>query len=93
MFQVIRVSSDFQVVLVQEIDEQAGHDPNLGKTYLRRVGHEPTAGWKPIEHLSALSYVGSGAAPLGDPIQVCLRSYHLALRRVEARAITVLAGI
>lgn len=32
-------------------------------------------------------------APLGDPIQVCLRNYHLALRRVEARAITVLVGI
>jgi ferrous iron transport protein A len=31
-------------------------------------------------------------APLGDPIQVCLRSYHLALRRMEARAITVLVG-
>ena len=33
------------------------------------------------------------AAPLGDPIQVCLRDYHLALRRMEARAITVLVGI
>lgn len=32
-------------------------------------------------------------APLGDPIQVCLRDYHLALRRAEARAITVLVGI
>lgn len=32
-------------------------------------------------------------APLGDPIQVCLRTYHLALRRMEARAITVLVGI
>jgi Fe2+ transport system protein FeoA len=32
-------------------------------------------------------------APLGDPIQVCLRDYQLALRRVEARAITVLVGI
>ena len=32
-------------------------------------------------------------APLGDPIQVCLRNYHLALRRVEARAISVLVGI
>jgi ferrous iron transport protein A len=32
-------------------------------------------------------------APLGDPIQVCLRNYHLALRRVEARAITVLVGL
>jgi ferrous iron transport protein A len=29
------------------------------------------------------------SAPLGDPIQVCVRNYHLALRRVEARAITV----
>jgi len=29
------------------------------------------------------------AAPLGDPIQVCIRDYHLALRRREARAITV----
>ncbi len=29
------------------------------------------------------------SAPLGDPIQVCIRDYHLALRRVEARAITV----
>lgn len=33
------------------------------------------------------------SAPLGDPIQVCLRDYHLALRRVEARAVTVLVGI
>jgi ferrous iron transport protein A len=32
-------------------------------------------------------------APLGDPIQVCLRNYQLALRRMEARAITVLVGI
>ena len=32
-------------------------------------------------------------APLGDPIQVCLRNYHLALRRVEARAISVLVGL
>jgi ferrous iron transport protein A len=29
------------------------------------------------------------SAPLGDPIQVCIRNYHLALRRVEAQAITV----
>ena len=29
------------------------------------------------------------SAPLGDPIQVCVRNYQLALRRVEARAITV----
>lgn len=29
------------------------------------------------------------SAPLGDPIQVCVRNYHLALRRVEAQAITV----
>jgi ferrous iron transport protein A len=33
------------------------------------------------------------AAPLGDPIQVCLRDCQLALRRAEARAITVLVGI
>ena len=33
------------------------------------------------------------SALLGDPIQVCLRNCHLALRRVEARAITVLVGI
>ena len=29
------------------------------------------------------------AAPLGDPIQVCVRNYHLALRRSEARSIRV----
>ena len=29
------------------------------------------------------------SAPLGDPIQICVRDYHLALRRNEARAITV----
>ena len=29
------------------------------------------------------------SAPLGDPIQVCVKQYHLALRRNEARAITV----
>jgi ferrous iron transport protein A len=28
-------------------------------------------------------------APLGDPIQICVRNYHLALRRNEAQAITV----
>jgi Fe2+ transport system protein FeoA len=28
-------------------------------------------------------------APLGDPIQVCIRDYHLALRRAEARTITL----
>lgn len=33
------------------------------------------------------------AAPLGDPIQVCLRDYQLALRRMEARAIMVLFDI
>ena len=29
------------------------------------------------------------AAPLGDPIEVRVRSYHLALRRTEAQTITV----
>lgn len=29
------------------------------------------------------------SAPLGDPIQICIRNQHLALRRNEARAITV----
>ena len=29
------------------------------------------------------------SAPLGDPIQICVGNYHLALRRNEARAITV----
>ena len=28
-------------------------------------------------------------APLGDPIQICVRNYHLALRRNEAQTITV----
>ena len=29
------------------------------------------------------------SAPLGDPIQVCVRNCHLALRRAEAKSITV----
>lgn len=29
------------------------------------------------------------SAPLGDPIQVCIRNYHLALRRAEAKSVTV----
>lgn len=32
------------------------------------------------------------AAPLGDPIQISIRNYHLALRRVEAQTITVVAS-
>ena len=32
------------------------------------------------------------AAPLGDPIEVRVRGYHLALRRNEAQTITVTAG-
>ncbi|MDQ3258823.1 MAG: FeoA domain-containing protein [Acidobacteriota bacterium] len=28
-------------------------------------------------------------APLGDPLEVCVRNYHLAIRRAEARTITV----
>jgi len=31
-------------------------------------------------------------APLGDPLQICLRNYHLALRRVDADKITVFIG-
>lgn len=31
-------------------------------------------------------------APLGDPLQICLRNYHLALRRADANLITVLIG-
>lgn len=29
------------------------------------------------------------SAPLGDPIEVCVRNCHLALRRAEAKSITV----
>jgi ferrous iron transport protein A len=29
------------------------------------------------------------SAPLGDPIQICIRDYHLAVRRSEAQSITV----
>jgi ferrous iron transport protein A len=29
------------------------------------------------------------AAPLGDPLEVCVRNYHLALRRTEAQTIKV----
>jgi ferrous iron transport protein A len=29
------------------------------------------------------------SAPLGDPIHICVRDYHLALRRAEAKSITV----
>ena len=29
------------------------------------------------------------AAPLGDPLQVCLRNHHLALRRIDAERISV----
>jgi Fe2+ transport system protein FeoA len=29
------------------------------------------------------------AAPLGDPIQICIHNNHLALRRAEARSIQV----
>jgi len=29
------------------------------------------------------------SAPLGDPIQICVRNYHLVLRRNEAQSITV----
>src|ERR687897_329977 len=32
------------------------------------------------------------AAPLGDPLEVRVRNYHLALRRSEARTITVVVG-
>jgi ferrous iron transport protein A len=32
------------------------------------------------------------AAPLGDPLEVRVRNYHLALRRAEARTITVVMG-
>ncbi|GAC1397323.1 MAG: hypothetical protein NVSMB56_12330 [Pyrinomonadaceae bacterium] len=31
-------------------------------------------------------------APLGDPLQVRVRDYHLALRRAEAQTITVIAN-
>ena len=47
---------------------------------------------KPLarEHGAPVRVVKS--APLGDPIQVCIRNYHLALRRVEAQSIEVTLG-
>ncbi|HEX8559031.1 MAG TPA: FeoA family protein [Pyrinomonadaceae bacterium] len=33
------------------------------------------------------------AAPLGDPLEVRVRNYHLALRRSEARTISVVASV
>lgn len=35
----------------------------------------------------AIEFVG--AAPLGDPLEFCIRGYHLSLRREEARRIVV----
>jgi ferrous iron transport protein A len=32
------------------------------------------------------------SAPLGDPLEVRVRNYHLALRRTEAQTITVVTG-
>jgi Fe2+ transport system protein FeoA len=32
-------------------------------------------------------------APLGDPLQISLQNYHLALRRADADKITVLIGV
>jgi ferrous iron transport protein A len=32
------------------------------------------------------------AAPLGDPLEVRVRNYHLALRRIEAQAISVVTS-
>lgn len=29
------------------------------------------------------------AAPLGDPLEICLDGYHLSLRRVEARLVAI----
>jgi len=31
-------------------------------------------------------------APLGDPIEICVRGYNLALRRTEAQTISVVTG-
>lgn len=31
-------------------------------------------------------------APLGDPLQICLRDYHLAVRRVDAEKVIVILG-
>ena len=33
------------------------------------------------------------SAPLGDPIEIRVRGYHLALRRTEARTITVIRAV
>lgn len=59
--------------LVVRIDESAIHSLRL-----MEMGLVPGA---PVRLVKA--------APLGDPIQVCVRDYHLALRRSEAQSITV----
>lgn len=53
--------------------------PGTGSLRLMEMGVVPGA---------AISVVRT--APLGDPLQICLQNYHLALRRVDADRITVL---
>jgi Fe2+ transport system protein FeoA len=81
----------------KKIELEAGSLDNLSPNLLARVVN--VSGETAIARRLMEMGVVPGApirvvrsAPLGDPIQVCLRTYHLALRRSEASAITVMVG-
>lgn len=65
MFKVIRVSSDYEVALVQEVRTAAEDGPGQGQVHLRRIGHFPTDGWQAITDDGATGYFSGIADGLG----------------------------
>ncbi len=61
------------------IVELAGHEPNCRR--LQEMG---------LTHGTLVRLLG--IAPLGDPLQILVRGYHLCIRKSEARGILVHAS-
>ncbi len=55
--------------------------PDLVALKLMEMGMVPGAALRVIK-----------SAPFGDPIQICIKDYHLALRRNEAKSVIVTAS-
>ena len=82
-----------------QVRDVFGHLVDTTEGYLPAFDIARSGGTAPEPHGLRLMEMGlvPGApvrvvktAPLGDPIQVCVHNYHLALRRTEARSIKVI---
>ena len=95
---LLKMKTTFKTALTEQTEElQTSQDASLGAMAIGRSARilSVNASLAVARRVMELGLVPGvlirvvRTAPLGDPIQVCVRGYHLALRRSDAHAIKV----